>query len=97
MGVDELREAWREGMADMDAAPGLLSPLTPHRCPKLSQSAVTKQWKIGNTPEPTCQYAGQLGAFERQFWLRIGARCCVKHAVITEEMKEGKRPCGAFL
>lgn len=84
-------------VGQMDEAPGQPSPLTPHRCPKPRQNSVAEQWKISNTPEPTCQYAGQLGAFERQLWLRSGARCCVKHAVITAEMKEGKRPCGAFL
>lgn len=73
-------------VGQMDAAPGLPSPLTPHRCPILAQSSVAKRWKIGNAPEPTRQYAGQLDASE----LRGGARCCVKHAMVTAADERGR-------
>lgn len=74
-------------VGQMDAAPGLPSPLTPHRCPILAQSSVTKRWKISNAPEPTCQYAGtirRVGAAQNTRWLQ-------------PQMKEGKEPCGASL
>lgn len=60
-------------VGQMDAAPGLPSALTPHRCPILAQSSVTKRWKISNAPEPTCQYAGtirRVGAAQRRSLLR---------------------------
>lgn len=37
----------------------------PTDVPDPRESPVTTQWKISNAPEPTCQYAGQLGALER--------------------------------
>lgn len=60
-------------VGQMDAAPWLPSPLTPHRCPILAHSSVTKRWKISNAPEPTCQCARiirRVGAALRRPLLR---------------------------
>lgn len=79
-------------VGQMGAAPGLPSPLTPHRCPNPGRAPLAKERKIAYIPEPTCQCAEQLGAFERHFWLRGGA-------VITAEMKEERGragPCGGL-
>lgn len=62
---------WADGRSSGVA----LTPDPPTDVPKASQSSVTKQWKISNTPEQTSEYPGQLGAFERHFSLRSGARC----------------------